>query len=542
MMVDADLLLAERGEKGEGLVRGKVRAQERAECGTEGCNCRMKKNKVIHNAATSILQIVVSGLTLILLYKVLIRLIGIEQLGIWSLVLATTSMAQLAAMGITGSIVKYVAQYGASDQNEKVSLLIETAVISIAVIFVVILAVAYPLAEQYLKYSLPVRLCQTAVAILPHALLAYWIAMLTSVFQAGLYGSQLIGYRNYLLMADSVCYLVVCYIVAGSYGLVGLAWARVIQNLISMVASWIILRKNTPGLPVFPYRWDRAVFREIIGYSMNFQFISILAMLCDPLTKGLLSRFGSASLVGYYEMANRLVQQFRSLIVSANQVLVPAFAQLKELDPDRIRSVYLRSYRLVFFVSVPVFSLLAIGAPLVSDLWIGSRQPGFIQALLILSAGWFINTLCVPAYYAGMGTGELRWNVISHSLMAASNLCLGYLLGLRFGGAGVVAGWAVALALGGMLLGVAFHREHGLTLKEFLPQGSRWLTAWCLAGMLGCYYLFGSVATVWPPIWGSAGLLTGFSALVALPVWRHPLRRELTGWLSTMVQKRAIAS
>jgi len=502
----------------------------------------MKKNMILHNAATSMLQIVVSGLTLILLYKVLIRLIGIEQLGVWSLVLATTSMAQLAAMGITGSIVKYVAQYGASDQGAKIALLIETAATSIAAIFLVVLAAAYPLAERYLGYALPAGLCRAAVAILPHALAAYWIAMLTSVFQAGLYGSQLIAYRNYLLMADSVCYLVLCYFVAGSYGLAGLAWARVIQNLLTMSASWVILRRNVPGLRLLPYRWDRAVFREIIGYSMNFQVISLLAMLCDPLTKGLLSRFGSASLVGYYEMANRLVQQFRSLIVSANQVLIPAFAQLKELDPDRIRSVYLKSYRLLFFISVPVFSLMAVAAPLVCDLWIGSRQPGFVQALLILSAGWFVNTLCVPAYYAGMGTGELRWNVISHALMALLNVCLGYLLGLRFGGAGVVAGWAIALALGGVLLGVSFHREQGLALSEFLPRGSRWLTVWCLAGMLGCYFFSGGVAIPGPPVRGSAALLVCFSALVALPVWCHPLRREITGWLGGLYQKRAVAS
>jgi O-antigen/teichoic acid export membrane protein len=502
----------------------------------------MKKNTVIHNAATSMLQIVVSGLTLIVLYKVLIRLIGIEQLGIWSLVLATTSMAQLAAMGITGSIVKYVAQYGASGESGKIALLIETAAISIAVIFVLVLAAAYPLAGQYLNYALPSGLRQAAVAILPHALAAYWIAMLTSVFQAGLYGSQRISWRNYLLMADSVCYLVLCYFVAGSYGLVGLAWARVIQNLLSLVTSWVLLRKSVPGLRPLPRRWDRGVFREIIGYSMNFQVISLLALLCDPLTKGLLSRFGSASQVGYYEMANRLVQQFRSLIVSANQVLIPAFAQLKELDPERIRSVYLRSYRLLFFISVPVFSLLAVGAPLVSELWIGSRQPGFIQALLILSAGWFVNTLCVPAYYAGMGTGELRWNVISHCLMAALNVCLGYALGLRFGGAGVVTGWAIALALAGVLLGVSFHREQGLSLREFMPQGSRWLTAWCLAGLLGCYFSFGSLASAGRPVWGSAGLLACFCALVALPVWRNPLRRELTGWLAGLYQKKAVAS
>ena len=487
------------------------------------------------------LQIVVSGLTLILLYKILIRLIGIEQLGVWSLVLATTSMAQLASMGITGSIVKFVAKYSAAQNESKIALLIETAAVSIAVIFVAILLVAYPCASRYLRYALQGALCAAALSILPHALVAYWIAMITSVFQAGLYGSQQIAHRNYLLMADSLSYLVLCYFVAGKYGLVGLAWARVIQNLLSLVASWVILRRSIPALPWLPWRWDRGIFREILGYSMNFQLISILSLLCDPLTKGLLSRFGSASLVGYYEMANRLVQQFRSLIVSANQVLVPAFAQLKELDPERIRAVYLRSYRLLFFIAVPVFSALVVGAPLVSELWIGRYEASFVASMIILSAGWFVNTLCVPAYYAGLGTGELRWNVISHAGMAILNLCLGFILGERCGGLGVVAGWALALAAGGVILGVSFHRCNGLSLREFLPQASRGVFACCLTGVALSYLLYATLSADWSPLALSGAMVACFTALLSVPLWLHPLRKELVDW-SCSFAKRSVAA
>lgn len=486
------------------------------------------------------LQIVVSGLTLILLYRLLIRLIGIEQLGVWSLVLATTSMAQLAALGITGSIVKFVAQYGASREEEKIALLIETATGSIALIFLVLLGVAYPCARQYLHYALQGELCRSAIAILPHALFAYWIAMLTSVFQAGLYGRQLIRCRNYLLMADSVTYLVLCYFVAGRFGLVGLAWARVIQNLLTMAASWVLLRRNIPALPALPHRWDRTVFREIIGYSLNFQVISLLAMLCDPLTKGLLSRYGNASMVGYYEMANRLVQQFRSLIVSANQVLVPAFAQLKELEPERIRSLYLRSYRLLFFIALPVFSTLVIGAPLVSQLWIGRYESSFVASMVILSAGWFVNTLCVPAYHAGMGTGELRWNVISHAAMAAVNLGLGFTLGERFGAVGVVAGWAVALALGGVILGISFHRANRLPLGEFLPPASRYLAACCLGGVPLGYLLLGRFPAGLHPVGAGVALLACFASVLALPLWIHPLRKELLAWIAGLYGKKGM--
>ena len=76
----------------------------------------------------------------------------------------------------------------------------------------------------------------------------------------------------------------------------------------------------------------------------------------EPVTKGLLSRYGGLAMVGYYEMASRMVLQFRIMIVSANQVLVPVIAALQETAPDRIRTIYRESYRLIVYLSVPLFA------------------------------------------------------------------------------------------------------------------------------------------------------------------------------------------
>ena len=309
------------------------------------------------------------------------------------------------------------------------------------------------------------------------------------------------------------------------------------QNLISMLVSWIILKRHLGTLPLIPYRWDRGVFREIIGYSMNFQVITILALLCDPLTKGLLGRFGSASMVGYYEMASRLVQQMRSIIVSANQVLVPAFAHLKELEPAKIRALYLKSYQLLFFISVQVFSALIIGAPLISELWIGRNEATFVASMIILSTGWFFNTLCVPAYYAGLGTGELRWNVVSHAAMALLNVGLGLVLGQWGGGLGVIAGWAFALAMGGIVLCVSFHRINLLCIKELLPSSSRWLAAFCLTGILLSYLLFQKASPSASPILIGVGMMAIFACMLAGPVSVHPVRKELFEWIYGLRRK-----
>ncbi len=195
-----------------------------------------------------------------------------------------------------------------------------------------------------------------ALDILPYALFSIWLMMIVSVFQSALDGFQRIDLRSIILTCSSILNLILCIILAPSYGLMGVAYARVAQMSVTLITSWIVLKRYIK-LPILPCKWNKQLFREILSYGLKYQTISIATMFYDPVTKGLLSKFGSLSMVGYYEMASRMVQQFRALVVSANQVLFPAIADLKEIDPEKIASVYRTSYQLIFYLSVAAIFL-----------------------------------------------------------------------------------------------------------------------------------------------------------------------------------------
>ncbi len=66
----------------------------------------MQKRQILINALMSIVQIIIISVVLFILYKFLLKTIGVEQLGIWSLVLATTSVSQIANFGLSGSVFR----------------------------------------------------------------------------------------------------------------------------------------------------------------------------------------------------------------------------------------------------------------------------------------------------------------------------------------------------------------------------------------------------------------------------------------------------
>lgn len=498
----------------------------------------VQKRRVLINAIMSAVQILVISGVLFILYKFLLNTIGVQQLGIWALVLATTSVTQIANFGLSGSVVKFVAKYVARHENENVSGVIQTAALSAGAFVGLFLIIGYPIAKWVLGLVIPYESLPSALTILPYAFLALWIMVITSIFQAGLDGYQRIDLRSLLLMAGAVLHLFLCFQLAPVYGLMGVAYARVIQNFTILLSSWFLLKRYLPLLPIFPYKWNKGLFKEIIGYGINFQVISVTAMFYDPITKAFLSKFGGLSMVGYFEMANRMVQQFRALIVSANQVLVPAIADLKEKAPKKIQSVYLTSYQLIFYLALPLFSLIIVCTPIISELWIGHYESVFVIFASLLAIGWLFNTLNAPAYFVYLGIGKLRWNVISHIKVVVLNVGLGFLLGLFYNGIGVVVAVVFALALGSSVVSLSYHIKHKIPLIELLPRASRKVIIVCLVGVLSAFIINHELNNIFNTITRNSVILLLFLIIVFIPFWLHPMRKRLTGWINYELLKK----
>jgi len=492
----------------------------------------MQKRQVLINAITSVVKIVVVGVVFFILYRFLLNTIGVEQLGIWSLVLATTSVTQIANFGLGGSVIKFVAKYVAREEDKKVSGVIQTAALSVCTFVGIVLLISYPIAKLVLGLVIPNESLPLALSILPYAFFALWIMVITSIFQAGLDGYQRINLRNTLLMAGAILHLLLCFIFAPTYGLMGVAYARIIQNITVLFSSWFLLKRYIPLLPIFPLKWNKGLFKEMIGYGINYQVISITSMLYDPLTKALLSKFGGLSMVGYFEMASKMIQQLRLLIVSANQVLFPAIANLKEKIPEKIQSVYLTSYQLVFYLALPLFSLIIVCTPIISVLWIGHYESIFVTFGILLAIGWFLNTLSAPAYYANLGIGELRWNVVGYIVILLLNAILGFLLGVSYDGIGVVIAFVVSLAFGGSIIYFSYHIKHKIPLIELLPKASKLIIIACLISVISTLIVQNRLNHSLNTIEINSIIILLFSVIVFIPFWLHPMRRRLVGWLT----------
>ncbi|MCT2533594.1 lipopolysaccharide biosynthesis protein [SAR92 clade bacterium H231] len=483
--------------------------------------------RLIGNATVSVIQALISGLVLFFLYRYVIAYLGLEKLGLWSVVLASTSVARLSDMGLTGSVLKFVARYRARNDDGQAAEVVQTAVISIALAMAVIIFAVYPFLDNVLTLAIPEESMPQALRLLPWAVLSLWLGSVASVFQSGLDGCQRMDIRNILMIIGNLLFFVAALWLIPRYGLDGLAIGQAGQGLFLILASWAMLRRQIISLPWVPVHWSKVKFKEMFSYAVNFQINTIAILLFEPVIKLLMSRYGGLSSAGFYEMSSQLVTRLRALIIAASQALTPAVADLHEIAPEKNRGLYLKSYSILFFCVIPFYGAILISLPLVSVLWIGQLESQFLLFGMWLIAGWAMNTLAGPAYFFNLGTGDLGWNSVAHVSMAILNVLLGSYLGQRFGALGVVIGSMIALIFASLFILFFFHKKQKISFWNLVPKDHLILfppAVFCIIFSAWAYKTNWFFDNVFLGGWIGISL---YLLLISAAIWSHSYRTKL---------------
>ena len=485
------------------------------------------KSKIHINAVFSLLQVIVTSLVLFITYKYLIAELGVEKLGVWSLIVASVSLLNLGSLGLSSTLVKYVAKYLVSNDQVRISSIIQTALITLVIASIVMIFIVYVLASILLKAIVPLDQIVLSTKLLPYSLLNVCLLLPSGIILSALDGAQKIYLRNLLLIASSILFLILVFYFVPIFDLYGVVYAQIFQSIFTLLTGWFFLKSVFSFLPLIPYRWNLEILREIIGYGTNLQLITIFQMLYEPVTKSVLTKFGGLAAVGYYEMANRLVLKTREMILSVFQVLIPVYASQIEKDFEKIKLTYSKSINYLLFLAIPIFSLLIIATPLISGFLIGSFEDQFYIFAVFLFCSWFINIINAPAYFAFLGIGLLRWNVLSHLMVGILNLVLCYIFGFYLGGVGTVLGWALAQSLGSLIISFKFNSLQKISFSKIITKENKMLFIISVLALIVISLIQFSLPNIWHNIFTNLGFILLFISMLFYFLWNHQIRRDL---------------
>ncbi len=399
------------------------------------------------------------GIVLFFLYRLVLEALGAAQLGIWSLVIASLSLSQIADPGIARAMPRSLAAIvsGTTDERRRLQALhVGNGAMLCALVYLVIGLVLWLPSWHLLGFSVAAADLALARALLPFAIGSMVLAGIAAVVLQSLIAARRADLKTGIVVAAELIQLLVAALAVARWGLWGMLAAQLARNavlLLGGLAAAVVQFR----IPVSAFlRPDRDVLRELLGFGLRLQSISVIAFLYEPATKFLLGRFGGLDIVAWFDMASRLIQQGRAVIVAGNYNAVPHLteAALRPAQAGLVRMLRLQ-FLLTAGAGLCLCLTLGIGAPLISRLWIGDAQPEFVSILAILSVAWFINILSVPTFMLAISRKRTGVITIAHAVIAVLNLAFGYGLGYALGAIWVVLAWALALIVGSVIIALS---------------------------------------------------------------------------------------
>ncbi len=360
-----------------------------------------------------LLNIVIAFSQLIIL-SFINKKLGKEILGVWSLVMAATTIGQISAFGFSNGLVRYLPEYFIKKEFEKAEKMVATINVAnflFSLPFIFLLYFPMMLYANHLLKGEQLIMFHSAII---WNLVALFINNLFSAYSFIFDALQKYYIRSIIQIAGWILFVIISFCLMPTMQLTGVAIANVFQAVLQLVVAIVIIRQ----MKVFKRKrllgFDKQVFKLIFSVGTKYQSISVLVIFFDPVIKFFITKTIGLSGTANYELANKIVSQGRNLLVNSNQVIIPkvvAHTTSNTLDPyfEKIidRNLYL---------SIIIGLATLILSPVAILFFSGHFDRVLFQSIIIINIGVVSNMITSIHYFTCMGIDKLNNLVILHFL------------------------------------------------------------------------------------------------------------------------------
>lgn len=386
----------------------------------------------------------------IVVTPILVRGLGKEAYGTWTLVTSSVLYYSILQFGLARAAVKFVAEAHAAGDLPRARRTISTSFI----------ALSGP-ASLLIVLSPGLALLFTAIFDLPDAYkhAAMLLVVLSTVdFAIGMpcdsFGAALVGLQRYDLLnatATAVALLQAtswAIIVAFDGGLIALGVATITFSLAGNLARYLMVRKLLREIPIRPSTFDRRLVRPLLSMSSWIalsEAVEIITIRIDPLVVALVSGIEA---VAVYTVGQKLSAFVERLTGPALAMFFPHAAALSASgDHDAIRRTLFLGTRLAMGLTIPLAVVISVLATPALDAWVGSGFDGAALVVVFLSLTTLVVSVPRVGIYILRGLGDVSFVAKIGVVEALVNITASVVLGRMMGIEGVALGTLIGVTI-----------------------------------------------------------------------------------------------
>lgn len=429
--------------------------------------------------------------------------VGLKNTGLWSFLSSITAITGLGSFGFASALLYFTPKYKMEENSKKLNSLINTTLLSSFFLTAILCIISYIVFALIIPVTLDGNIIELAFRILPFVVVSFLFYGLAASCLFILDGLILMHVRAKIIMTSSIVFLVTGTILLFQIGIIGIAVAQLVQNILMLILSYKAVEKHIPFYK-FRLQFNQQIFKTTFSFGFNYQIISISQIVSEPFLKSMITKFAGSEITAIFDFCVKLLNLFRNLMIAANQTIVPRLTIFKVKGyVRRLKIIYMSNFSLVLFLGILFFLTPVVFSDAIALFILGTFSSEFNFVLINVSVGFLANALAFPAHFQNMGTGMLKWNVISNIIAAILILSITPVLGVLVGGDYLIIGWTIASVIASVILIGSFGRENDVSVSLFFG----WNTIQLAIAIIFAIILSRNIYIIFPTINSFIGII-----------------------------------
>lgn len=433
----------------------------------------MKEHKVA--AILSYVNLGLTNLTGILVTPYVIRSLGNQEYGLYTLIGAFVGYLSVLDLGLNNAIVRYVAQYRVQkDEKEQENFLATSLIIycAIALLLAVFGSLFYFNIDYFFSKSLSVEELYKAKIML--IILVFNIAF---TLPGGAFTGICSGYEKFIfprilsILKVIIRTITLVFILHYGSDSIGVVILDTIINLVFiLVTVWYSFSKLK--LKIKLHQWDFSFVKEIFKYSIwiflfalvyQFQWRTGQVILGSTTNTTIVAIFGVGVMLGVY------FTTFGNII---NSLLLPKAVQAiyNNVSNEVLTDQMIKVGRISYLLLIYVFGAFLLTGQDFIKLWVGELYlPSYWIALSIMAV--YIIPIAQGYSHAILDAKKmLRFKSLNFLLFSLIGAISGYLLSKNYGMYGMIIGLVSAVFLLQIVMNVYYQFKLKLNMPKFFKK------------------------------------------------------------------------
>ncbi len=433
----------------------------------------MAVNQLKAGAALSYVVIVANIVIGILYTPFMLRMLGTQEYGIYSLSASIIAYLTILDLGFGNAIVRYTAKFIAQgkqrEQWEMFGVFMRLYLLVGVVALAIGLALAFNVESLFGATMSGGEISRLRIMLM---LMAFNLAF---TFPLSIYGSIITAYENFVfqrivsLVRIVLNPLVMILLLTMGYKAIGLVIATTAFNLATLLINcYYCYRKLHIKVIFAPFDWS--FLREVTIYSMWIFLSAIMDRIYWHSGQFILGIYKGAISVAIYAVAIQLQSLYMMFSTAISGVFLPkvtAMISRGESD-EQISDLFIRTGRIQYIIMAFILTGFILFGRSFVVLWAGAE---YVEAYTI--ALIFFIPLTVPLIQ-NLGItilqarNQLKFRSLLYLSIAIVSLIFSIILAPRYGGIGCAAATAGALFVGQIVvMNIYYRRRVGLNIARF---------------------------------------------------------------------------